>query len=219
MNGVTGKASKVVQATNIVDARAHSDTIRVWESYREQAGVWRALALIQIPTTAIAIIFAIVLWSTRSVTLNVPRNPAPGVYKAQDIPDTEFLDVATEFLNMVASYQSMTAQKQFTEAARITIEPYLTRFRTEMLGTELQTISATGRTQMFFPDPTKTTLDRLDPQTVKVTFVGERDKIIAGKELTPVTSRFTVTMSTIPRHRLNQFGIVVIDFTAENLER
>lgn len=215
----SNKVQKVVGAANVIDARAHGDTIRVWESYREQAGVWRALALLQIPATVIAIIFAIVLWSTRSVTLNVPRNPAPGVYKAQDIPDTEFIDVATEFLNMVASYQPMNAERQFTEAARILIEPYLTRFKTEMIGTELQTIHATSRTQMFFPDPTKTVLERLDNQQVKVTFIGERDKIIAGKELTPVTSRFVVTMSTIPRHRLNPFGVVVVDFSAENLDR
>ena len=45
-----------------VAGRAGSDTIRLWEGYREQAYLWRALALIQMPSTALSIAAALIMY-------------------------------------------------------------------------------------------------------------------------------------------------------------
>ena len=47
-----------VADTQLTAARSQNDTIRLWENYKDQAMMWRALSLIQLPTTFIAIIFA-----------------------------------------------------------------------------------------------------------------------------------------------------------------
>jgi len=44
-----------VADTQLTAARSKNDTIRLWENYKDQALMWRALSLIQIPTTFIAI--------------------------------------------------------------------------------------------------------------------------------------------------------------------
>ena len=151
-------ARKIVQDTQVVDTRDTSDTIRLWESYREQAMLWRGLALIQIPVTLVALLFCTVLWFTRTVTLNVPQAPLPGIYEAREIPDVEFIEVATNFVNLVATYQPAVARRQFEEARQYLIEPMLDKFEVDMLGTEIRAIENTNRTQIFFVDPAKTCL-------------------------------------------------------------
>src|SRR5690606_41834731 len=71
-----------------IDGRSEADTIRLWENYREQALMWRALALLQIPATFIALVFALWIWNTRSITLEVPAKPLPGRYLAKDRKST-----------------------------------------------------------------------------------------------------------------------------------
>jgi hypothetical protein len=210
--------SKVKQATQMVKekvndtqlaaARSNSDTIRLWENYKDQALMWRSIALIQMPATAIALLFAILLWSTREITLQVPSKPLPGIYNAQDIPDSEFINVANDYINLVATYQPGTARKQFEAARAMLKEPLLTQFNTDMMVSELTAIENTARTQVFFTDPLKTKIERNGTE-VTVTVIGERWKVIAGNPLPTVTSRFRVTMTTIPKNPLNPYGIVI----------
>ena len=210
-NGTAAKkaAKKIIEDTRFRESKRESDTVRVWENYREQALLWRALALFQIPATAIALVFALVIWVTRTTILNVPAKPLPGYYAAEEIPDAEFISVATEFINLIASYQPVTARKQFKEGAKFLFEPMSARFEQEMLGRELTAIENTRRTQVFFSDPTKTELMRNPDGTVTVTLVGERQKLVAGEVLPNVMTQFRVTMTTIPRNALNQYGIVI----------
>jgi hypothetical protein len=77
-----------------------------------------------------------------------------------------------------------------------------------MVGAELGAIESTARTQVFFTDPLRTKVTRNGTE-VTVSLVGERWKVIAGSPLPTVTSRFTITMSTIPRNPLNPYGIVI----------
>jgi len=49
-----------------------------------------------------------------------------------------------------------------------------------------------------------------------VAVTGERLKIVAGRELPVMTTRFIVSMTTIPRNPLNAYGIVVTDVQFEN---
>lgn len=197
-----------VADTHLTATRGHNDTIRLWENYRDQATMWRSLSLLQLPTTLIAIVFAVVMWTTREVTLSVPSKPMPGSYPAQDVPDTEFVNVATDYVNLIATYQPGTARKQFEAASAMLMEPVLTKFRQDMLGGELGAIEASTRTQVFFVDPTKTEVSRKGSE-VTVTMIGDRWKVIAGSDLPTTTSRFRVTMTTLPRNPLNPYGIVI----------
>ena len=170
--------------------------------------MWRALSLIQLPTTFIAIIFALVMWSTREITLSVPSKPMPGMYAAQDIPDTEFVNVANDYVNLVATYQPNTARKQFEVARAMLKEPLLTKFNDENMSSELPAIETTLRTQVFFIDPLQTRVER-EGQRVLVSIAGERWKVIAGAEIPTVSSRYRVEMTTIPRNPVNPYGIVI----------
>lgn len=201
-------AKKVLQDANIIDAKKGSDTIRLRESYRDQATLWRALTLIQIPTTLIALLLAMVLWFNREVILNVPEKPLPGMYAAQQIPDTEFINTTTNFINLIASYQPAIARRQYGEARKMLTEPMLSRFDREMIETELKTIERTKRTQIFFVDPTKTAITRAD-RSVTISMTGERLKIISGRELPMIATTYEVTMGLLPRNSLNPYGIVV----------
>jgi hypothetical protein len=197
-----------VADTQLTAARSKNDTIRLWENYKDQALMWRALSLIQLPTTFIAIIFALVMWSTREITLSVPSKPMPGMYAAQDIPDTEFVNVANDYVNLVATYQPNTARKQFEVARAMLKEPLLTKFNDENMNSELPAIETTLRTQVFFIDPLQTRVER-EGQRVLVSIAGERWKVIAGAEIPTVSSRYRVEMTTIPRNPVNPYGIVI----------
>ena len=192
----------VVAETRLSATRSESDTIRLWENYKDQALMWRSLSLIQFPATMAAIIFAFVMWCTREINLTVPSKPEPGIPAAQDIPDTEFVNAANTYINLIATYQPGTARNQFTVARSMLKEPLYTKFTDEMMGGELGAIESTSRTQVFFVDPLRTNVTR-DGNDVVVTLVGERWKVIAGSALPTVTSRFTITLSTIPRNPLN----------------
>ena len=208
-------AKKLLQDSGVIDSRGESDTIRLWESYRDQAVLWRSLALLQIPATFIMVVFALVMWSTRRTILNVPAKPLPGIYAAQELPDPEFIETATGFVNLIATYQPAVAQRQFLRAREVLQEPMLERFNREMLGTELKTIQNTSRTQIFFADPAKTKIFRKGSM-VEVTIAGERLKTIAGRQLPPIETIFNISMTTIPRNDLNPYGIVITSVAFEN---
>ena len=212
------KAAKLLKHASVIDTKQESDTLRLWEGYREQALLWRALWIAQVPITILALAICIYLASTRKITLNVPPKPLPGLYAVQEIPDSEFIDVATEFVNLIATYQPNVARRQFTAAMEMVKEPMLTKFREEMVGIELKAIENTNRTQLYFVDPLRTTMRRGKKREVTVTFTGERLKIISGKELPLVKTRYRVTMTTIPRNKFNPYGIVITNTNAENLD-
>jgi hypothetical protein len=211
-----GRVQELVKKADVVDTRGTNDTIRVWESYREQAGMWRAIALLQIPVTGIALVFALVTWVNRKTILNVPPKPLPGMYQAQDIPDSEFVDSATNFINLIATYQHAIARRQFSRARELLINPLLERFDNDFMMTELKTIETTSRSQVFFVDPSQTRLER-QGSSVVITMVGDRMKVVAGRELEPVQTKYVVTLRTIPRTDINPYGIVVQDLSYDNV--
>ena len=217
--GKAAQAKKLIKNASVIDNRHESDTVKLWESYREQALLWRALSLLQIPATLVAVLLAYYMANTRNITLKVPQKPLPGLYAVQEIPDSEFVDVATEFVNLIATYQPTVARRQFTAAMDLLKEPMLSKFHDEMMQIELKAIENTNRTQIFFVDPLRTTIRRGRKRQVTVSLAGERMKIISGKELPLVKTRFTITMTTIPKNRFNPYGIVVTNIVAENLKK
>jgi hypothetical protein len=210
--------SDLLEASKVKGVQGTSDTLKVWEAYRDEALMWRSIALLQVPTTLIALILCIFLWSTRETKLTIPPKPAPGHYSTREVPDVEFADTATEFINLIATYQPVVARRQFLEARKFLAEPMLTNFNAEMIENELKAIETTSRTQLFFVDPTKTKVLREGNQ-VTVEFGGDRLKIVAGQELPIIKSKYSVTMSTIPHNRLNPYGISILGASFSDVER
>ncbi|RME58980.1 MAG: hypothetical protein D6780_05870 [Candidatus Dadabacteria bacterium] len=204
-----GKASELLSATAVKEIKKESDTIKLWEGYKEQALFWRAISLMQFPVTIIVSILAMWIWSTRSITLHVPARPLPGTYAINEIPPVVFAETAQDFLNLIATYQPTTAARQFKEAAKYTFEPFTSVFVKDYLHTQLGIIADTDKTQIFFPDPTKTMLRR-SRENVEVIFAGSRRTSFAGSPLPTTTTIYRITLKTIPRNTLNKYGIVVV---------
>lgn len=210
---ITEAAKRLINDSRFRESKKDNDTLRLWENYREQALLWRAMALLQIPATVIALIFAITMWSNRVINLNVPARPLPGHYSADEIQDSEFLTVGEQFINLVATYQPYVAEKQFLAAAEMLEPPVLSMFEEEVLGKDLEAIKQTSRTQVYYIDPTKTTITREEKSgLVKMRTVGERHKTIGGEPLPPDTMQYYITMKTFPKNvKYNDYGIMIVN--------
>lgn len=207
----------LLSQNTIQDPKGGADTLKMWEAYKNQALLWRAIALLQIPATLCSILIALYALTTHSITLKVPARPLPGVYAVQEIPDTEFINAASEFINLTQSYQSKVARRQYTEVLNHLAEPFLTEFQRDYFDLELKAIESTARTQVFLLDPTKTEVSREDRNSIKVTFIGERLKFIMGQEQRTVTTKFSVYLNTYPRNSINPYGIMISGFSADEV--
>lgn len=212
-------AKRILNESRFREAKRDNDTVRLWENYREQALLWRAIALLQIPATAIALVFALYIWINREIILNVPAKPLPGYYASSEIPDSEFLSNATDFVNLVATYQPNVAEKQFNKASEMLVEPMLTLFMTDMMGKELKAIKESMRSQVYYVDPTQTQIYRDESEFVTVTMVGERLKIVSGSQLPAKITQFRVTMTTVPRNKINQYGIMITNVETASMDK
>ncbi|MCI5066191.1 hypothetical protein MRY87_10740 [bacterium] len=212
-----GKVAHFIKHIGEVDSKGENDTFRLWESYREQAMLWRVIALAQMIGSILLIIFVFYLYSTREVTLHVPRQPLPGQYAINEIPEAALLEAATEIVNLIATYQPHVAERQFVAALEHLEEPALSTFRETMLGLELSAIRSTARTQLFFVDPTKT---KIEPKSegIAVSLFGDRTKFIAGKQVPTVHTRYTITFVTRPRNKLNMYGLMAKKIEVENVD-
>ncbi len=212
-------AKRIINDSRFRESKRDNDTVRLWENYREQALLWRALALLQIPATFLALLIAFVMWQNRQITLHVPAKPLPGFLAVGEIPDDEFLSYAGEFVNLVATYQPNVADRQFRKASEFLVEPALSVFETTMMGKELKTILNTRRSQVYYVDPEKTHIQREGAEFVVVTMVGERVKYVAGEQLPPRITQFRVTMTTIPRNKANPYGIVITNVETSSVKQ
>ena len=195
-----------------VAGRAGSDTIRLWEGYREQAYLWRALALIQMPSTALSIAAALIMYLIADTIIEVPERPQPGYYSVRQLPDSQFVNAATQVVNLISTYQPAVARRQFKTARKFLWEPALTEFEGTMMGSELQTIEETKRSQMFFINPRLIKVERFpELDQVVVRIPGVRLKLIGNKPLPADQVVYYVKMTTIPRNVHNEYGIVVVD--------
>ena len=211
-----GKVQALVKETAIPEGRKDNDTIRLWEGYREQALLWRAIALLQIPATLISVLLAFLLWTSRVTNVVAPRDIKPGTLSIKEIPDVEFIDHATEFVNLISTYQPSVAKKQFLLAREMAIEPLLANYDNDILNLELRAIETTSRTQLYFIDPNRTKVTKKDNEVI-VEFTGDRQKIIAGKEMPNIPTKFYVTLRVIPKNKLNPFGLMISDLKLEDL--
>ena len=95
-----GKVAQFISHVGEVETKGENDTFRLWESYREQATLWRVIALAQMLGTFLMVCFCFYLYSTREVTLHVPRQPLPGQYSIHEIPEAALVEAATEIVNL-----------------------------------------------------------------------------------------------------------------------
>lgn len=211
-------SKKVLNSANISEYKKGDDTIRIWEGYKQQAYTWRALSLIQLLATTAVSILCIIIWQTRSITLNVPQRPVPGQYNTQEIPDADFIEAANSFVSLIATFQPYTCDEQFKRAASLIHHQFIERFTEEFLGSELKAIKQTNLAQAYYIDPSKTTVERFSNNSVKVTFYGTRHKYISGKELEPVGSKYDILLTTLPRNDINPLGIVVYNVSLEKTD-
>ncbi len=221
----TGSVKESIKSIEQIAGRAGSDTIRLWESYRDQAYLWRALALLQMPATALAVVMTLIMYFTKDTIIEVPDMPQPGYYSITKLPDSQFIGFAEEIVNLIASYQPINAHQQFQTARSYLWEPALGKFENEMLGKELRAIEETKRSQLFFADKRLVNVERYPEEDyVVVRIPGTRQKLIGDKHLPPEYMAYYVKMTTIPRNVHNEYGIVIIDIslrkvTADKMER
>lgn len=206
---------KDLKSLSIVDGKEEADTLRLWDRYKEQALMWRALFLIQFPVTFIALIALLIVYLSADTIVEVPERPQPGQYSLKQLPDSEFINVATQVVNLISSYQQFTARPQFSLARKYLWEPALSQFETEMMNDELRIVEQTSRSQMFFIDKSQIKVERhpeLDKLIVRIP--GIRQKLIGGSALPPDEMVYYLKLTTIPRNNFNEYGIVVIDIRA-----
>lgn len=204
-----------------VAGKAGADTIRLWEGFREQALFWRALALIQVPSTALAILIALLQLYLSDPIINVVPNPLPGRYSSKELPDRLYLSSAQNLVNLISTYQPSIARRQFKRAEKMLWEPALSRFQKVMLENELRAIEETARSQIFFADEARIKIERFpefgDSGKVVVRIPGVQQKLIGNRPLEAEKVVYHISMTTIPRHRYNKYGIVVINIDSRSL--
>ncbi|MCC6220690.1 MAG: hypothetical protein IT291_05545 [Deltaproteobacteria bacterium] len=201
------------------EGRAGADTIRLWEGFRDQALLWRALALLQLPATTLAIAAALVMYISADTVIEVPPQPQPGHYSAKQLPDSEFIGVATEVVNLIASYQPSVAETQFASAQKYLWEPALSSFEQVMMKDELRTIAETGRSQLFFISKNLIKVKRMpELDKVIIRLPGIRQKLIGNRPLPQDQMAYYITMTTIPRNVHNPFGIVIVDIKLKRVD-
>lgn len=207
-----------------VDGRAGADTFRLWESYKEQALLWRIIALAQLPIALIAIIFGVITYMTADIVIEPPETPQPGMYSIKQLPDSEFLKVATDVVNLIATYQPYTAEKQFRKAREYLWEPALSEFEKIFLKERMVQIDEGSRSQAFMINNDLVQVRRypsLDMVIVRIP--GTRLSLIGRKPLDDEIA-FYLKMTTIPKSAYNPSGIIIFDVrikkqTAEDLRR
>ena len=198
-----------IQQIERVAGRAGSDTIRLWEGYKEQAYLWRALALLQMPATVIALFAAILAYYASDTVLEIPLRPQPGFYSAKDLSDSAFISVATELANLLATYNPDTVDEQFYKARGLLWEPALSDFQ-DYVNREIPTIKKLRRSQAFYAPPQLAVVLR-SGSVVRVFLRGEMRYWFGKKSPEVKELTYEFVMKTKPRSLTNKFGVVITD--------
>lgn len=196
-----------------IEGRSGADTIRLWERFREQAIIWKFIALAQIPATFLAIIGFVVVFITADISIEPPENPQPGMYSVKHLPDSEFRKTAAEVINLIATYQPGNVFNQFNRAREYLWEPALSEFEEIMMKQEHMTIKNTHRSQVFIINDDLVRVQRFPARDIVVVRLpGTLQALIGnGRALESKEIVYYIKMTTIPRSAYNESGIVVID--------
>lgn len=193
--------------------RAGPDTIRLWDGYKEQMFLWRALAILSLPATLLAIALAVTMFYAAKVTVVVPPKPEPSRIELSQIPNEEFVRLASKVAVLLTSYRTHEARPQFAMVRQYLWEPALTPYEREWMKKELEVVESTSRSQVFFLSPRQVKVIRKDDHVV-VRVPGTREKEVGGvKSSDEVVWWFR--MRTVPRNMFNENGIVINNLKVE----
>ena len=208
--GARGALKRGIRDLERVSQRVGPDTIKLWDSYREQALLWRALALLQLPALFFAFILAMITFFYSDKVIEAPSKPEPGYLEVSDVSDKDFVIAAVNVVNLITSYQPETAGRQFKLARRSLWEPALSVFNKEYIEKQVKFIENTNRSQLFYLSKPQLKIVR-EKGFVEVRVPGKRKKLI-GETPRPIDEMaWYVRLTTIPRNELNPLGIVVTD--------
>jgi len=155
---------------------------------------------------------AVMMFFMADTVIEVPEKPQPGHYSIKQLPDAEFIDVATKVVNLMTTYQPHNAREQFYATRKFLWEPALSEFENVMVKEQLRIIQETSRSQIFFIDTKQIKIERhADLDKVVVRIPGVRQKLIGQKPSAPDEMVYYIKMTTIPRNVHNQYGVVVVD--------
>lgn len=200
------------------EGRELNDTIRVWDRFKEEAHYWRAFLLIQICTITVSLLVAISLFFEADAVIEVPEVPSPGIYSAKQLPDSEFIGMATRFVNLIATYQPYTASKQFITAERWLWEPAFSEFEKYYVKGFLKSVKEMSQSAIFQINSRQVMLER-HGSTVVVKIPGNSQQLLGSRPLPPEYVVYWLRMTTIPENINNQFGLVIIDLKIERKKR
>ena len=199
------------------NARKDSDTLKLWESYKNSAFIWRSFTLIQMPATAVLIALSMYFFVTADTVLNIPLSPEPGSYSAKKLPDSLFVSQAINVSNLISTYQPYTARKQYKIARRYLWEPALSKFEKLYVETDLEAIEETSRSQIFYIDKRRVRVERRGKKII-VRLPGTRQKFIHNTSLDPEQVVWQFEMITIPRNVHNEYGIVIVGIELQGVK-
>ena len=198
-------------ADSEMGAEARAVDERQWKNAERQAYFWRGFTLLQIVSTALAIVVGLGFYFAADTVVQVPTPRDVGFTEVSELPDTEFIDHAVSLVNLIATYQPAVARRQFKTARDYLWEPALTKFEEEMIGSELQSIEQTRRSQRFDINPRGISVRRTKENQVQVFIPGIREKFVSNRPLPYDRLMFVVTMTTLPKKVENKYGIVVTE--------
>lgn len=193
--------------------RAGADTVALWDGYQEQMYLWRALALLMLPATLLAIGLALAMFFAADTTVVVPPKPEPSKIELAQIPNQEFVRLGSNVANLLTSYRTHEARPQFKMARQFLWQPALGQFEKEWMGKELEIIENTSRSQVFYPSPRQIKVIRKDDHVV-VRVPGTRRKQV-GAETSGDELVWWFRMRTVPRNMFNDTGLVINNLRVE----
>lgn len=207
-----------------VDGRSGADTFRLWEAYKEQALLWRIVAIMQLPITIVALIFGLIVYSSSNIVIESPETPQPGMYSIKRLPDSEFLKAGVDIVNLIGTYQPATAERQFRTARLFLWEPALSEFEKIFLNKELPIIKDINRSQAFMINNDLIQVQRYPNQDMVIVRIPGTRQTLIGKKPLDDEIAYYFKMTTIPRSPYNPKGIVVFDVrikkqTSEDLRK
>lgn len=211
---VQWKISSPLQMLERTEKRVGPNTIDLWEAHREQASLWRILAILVLPATLLSLGIMFLVWFAGDIRVEIPPKPEVPYYKVDQVPDKEFIAIASQVTSLLSSYRAYEARRQFEYARQFLWEPALKQFTLQWLGQELPLIEQTQRSQVFYASPHQIKIER-EKNFVWVRYPGTRQKFLGNELNSKDEIIWWFRMTTIPRNIHNNYGIVINDIKVE----
>lgn len=213
------KGNFIKQGLNDLDGiedRVGADSIQLWESFRTQSLLWRAIAILQFPALLFSFILMLFTFFYSDRVVEAPSRPRPMVFEISDISDADLRKFAIQFVSLIGSYQPATVEKQFKLARTMLWEPALSGYSKEFIGKQLERIKNNRRSQLFYISDQQVKVLR-EPDWAEVRVPGKRQKLIGTTPRPTDEVAWFIKIATVPATELNPFGLVIIDLKPVNV--